>query len=161
MSTLSDPRRARRVFRGMLNEFIFVHEIWNKYSRNWGCCHVLQSIGGGIYYYYYFFMEASCDPALRCDAFFVNLNFHCIEHFIYTIVSFVLVCLYLSLHILLFLNAYPPPPPPLFLCVFNPACVPSMPQGGSNATYFLSKRFLFFFFYFLHLFFVFGVFTRI
>ena len=100
-------------------------------------------LGGGIYYYYYFFMEASCDPALRCDAFFVNLNFHCIEHFIYTIVSFVLVCLYLSLHILLFLNAYPPLP---FFCVCLTLLVfPPCPKVVVMPLTFYRRDFFFFF----------------
>ena len=110
----------------------------------------MQSIGGGIYYYYYFFMEASCDPALRCDAFFVNLNFHCIEHFIYTIVSFVLVCLYLSLHILLFLNAYPSPPPPpsfFFVCVLTLLVFPSSPKVVVMPLTFYRRDFSFFTFY--------------
>ena len=95
MSTLRYPRRARRDFRGVLDESLFLYMKFkmNKYLRNCGCCHVLQSIGGGgggggIYYYYYLLTGTSCNPGLRCDVFFyANLNFHCIERFMYTIAS--------------------------------------------------------------------------
>ena len=48
MSTLRYPRRARRDFRGVLDESLFLYMKFkmNKYLRNCGCCHVLQSIGG-------------------------------------------------------------------------------------------------------------------
>ena len=41
----------------------------------------------GIYYYCYLLISASWDPVLHCDVFVMNLNFHCIEGFIYTIDS--------------------------------------------------------------------------
>ena len=73
----------------------------NSYLRNWGCYHVLRGIGG-IYCYYYLRISALRDPALWCLFFFANLRFHCLERFIYTIISFVLVCFCLTFHVLLF-----------------------------------------------------------
>ena len=91
MSTLRYPRRARRDFRGVLDESLFLYMKFkmNKYLRNCGCCHGLQSIGGRgdlllLLFTYWRFMRPCA--ALRCF-FYANLNFHFIERFIYTIAS--------------------------------------------------------------------------
>ena len=51
------PRRARRDFRGVLNDSI---------AKNWGICY---------YCYYYLFIGVLWDPPLRCDDFVCKFGF--------------------------------------------------------------------------------------
>ena len=96
MSTLRYPRRARRDFRGVLDESLFLYMKFkmNKYLRNCGCCHVLQSIERGgdlllLLFTYWRFMRPCA--ALRCF-FLCEFEFSLYGTFYIHDSQFVLVC---------------------------------------------------------------------
>ena len=83
MSTLRYPRRARRDFRGVLDESLFLYMKFkmNKYLRNCGCCHVLQSIegrgggGGWGWFITIIIYLLALHATLRCAAMFFLCEF--------------------------------------------------------------------------------------
>ena len=155
------PRRVRWDFQGVLDDrlFLYLEFDMNKYSKNWGNYEVLRiKLGGFIIYCYHFFYLWK----LPCAAMFLFaiLEFRCIECFAYALVSLVFnifLCLntypsFLVSHsfssVLLSRNCYvclvPPhlQGPVIVRVVFvypsfaDPACSPSLPQSGSDDTYF-------------------------
>ena len=94
MCSTGFPRRARWVYFCIWNlKWIVIWEIEDATTY----CEVLGGFVAIIVY------VLALYGILRCDVFFfANLRFHCLERFIYTIISFVLVCFCLTFHVLLF-----------------------------------------------------------
>ena len=106
MSTLRHPRRAWRDFQGVLNESLFLYMKFqaNKYLRNWGCCEVLRSIGDDLLILWF--------TCWRFMGYCAAMFFFCLCEFEFSLYwafyvhdSHVLVCFYLSIHILILLYA--------------------------------------------------------
>ena len=163
------PRRARWDFRGVLDDklFLYLESDMNKHLKNWGNYEVLWIKFGGfivtIVFLYGRFLVLRC----FCLQFYVE----CFAYALATLVFSIFLCLskYPSLYCIpfLFLVYYfpgfvilPTLPPqlqsPVFVCAIfaypsfvDPPCGLSIPQCGSDDSYFLqiNPKFLF---YFLH-----------
>ena len=81
------PRLARRDFRGVLDESLFLYLEFDMDLKNWGNCEVLWSIGGFAIFIIINLLVLY--GILRCAAMilYANLDFFCIDHFIPTVAS--------------------------------------------------------------------------